>query len=141
MQMNLPSTGGSPSYSSLVTPSSQAAKVTLRPRSFKSAKVSISPAKKIAKPVDQQQPRLLYLVPIADLVVIADLSGAIKKLLEIAKAFKMIKNGSQYVYKAADQLEVELCQIVTGKVYEIRVKHPSGIVGDATYSKIVKILQ
>lgn len=133
MQMNLPSTGGSPSYSSLVTPSSQTAKVTLRPKSFKSAKVSISPVKKIAKAADQQQPRLLYVVPIADLVIVADLSAAIKKLNAIAKAFKMNKNASQYVYTAGDHLEVELCQIVTGKVYEIRVKHPSGVMEDATY--------
>ena len=103
--------------------------------------MSISPAKKAQKTqkavVELLQPRLLCVVPFADLVIVGDLSKAIKKLLEIAKTLKMVKKGSQYVYATLDNLEVELCQIVTGKVYQIRLRKASGAVSEAVFKKIV----
>lgn len=103
--------------------------------------MSISPAKKAQKTqkavVELLQPRLLCVVPFADLVIVGDLSLAIKKLLEIAKTLKMVKKGSQYVYATLDNLEVELCQVVTGKVYQIRLRKASGAVSEAVFKKIV----
>lgn len=157
LQINIPSTGGSPNYNSTLSkkPASTVRKSTgSRPKSFNSSKVILSP-QKVADPTKKHSiitpsassklpvPRSVKVIPCPDLTVINTQQYAYSKLVEISRQLRL-QQSAKAPFKfenLLEKLEVELCCVVQDKVYVVRIKSGvSSMVDDKIYAKIIKVL-